>query len=93
MNFYVAVTDYDWFQLHASKSHVDEVVFWRPSPEASFKALRTGEVLLFKINTSSTRRGAGSRGPSTRFLFGELGDVPWIRLSASARLHSSSGSD
>ena len=41
MNFFVAVTDYDWFQLHASKSRVDEVNFWRPSPEASFKALRT----------------------------------------------------
>ena len=32
MKFYVAVTDYDWFQLHASKPHVDEVNFWRPSP-------------------------------------------------------------
>ena len=39
MNFFVAVTDYDWFQLHASKSSVVEVNFWRPSPEASFKAL------------------------------------------------------
>jgi hypothetical protein len=25
MNFFVAVTDYDWFQLHASKSSVVEV--------------------------------------------------------------------
>ena len=25
MNFYVAVTDYDWFLLHASKSRVEEV--------------------------------------------------------------------
>jgi hypothetical protein len=27
MNFFVAVTDYDWFQLHASKSRVDKVNF------------------------------------------------------------------
>jgi len=26
MNFFVAVTDYDWFQLHASKSFVVEVI-------------------------------------------------------------------
>jgi len=50
MNFFVAVTDYDWFQLHASKSSVIEVNFWRPSPEASFKALSVGEMLLFKLH-------------------------------------------
>ena len=27
MNFFVAVTDYDWFQFHASKSRVVEVNF------------------------------------------------------------------
>lgn len=51
MNFFVAVTDYDWFQLHASKPRVVEVNFWRPSPEASFKALHTGEMLLFKLHS------------------------------------------
>ena len=51
MNFFVAVTDYDWFQLHASKSSVVEVNFWRPSPEASFKALKPGEMLLFKLHS------------------------------------------
>jgi hypothetical protein len=33
MNFFVAVTDYDWFVLHASKIRVEEVDFWRPSSE------------------------------------------------------------
>src|SRR5947208_17067570 len=51
MNFFVAVTDYDWFQLHASKSSVVEVNFWRPSPEASFKALKPGELLRFKLHS------------------------------------------
>jgi hypothetical protein len=27
MNFFVAVTDYDWFLLHASKPSVEEVNF------------------------------------------------------------------
>jgi putative restriction endonuclease len=50
MNFFVAVTDYDWFLLHGSKPSVDEVNFWRPSSAASFKALRTGEMMLFKLH-------------------------------------------
>lgn len=51
MNFFVAVTDYDWFQLHASKSRIEEVNFWRPSSEATFKALKTGELFLFKLHS------------------------------------------
>ena len=66
MNFFVAVTDYDWFQLHASKSHVDEVNFWRPSPEASFKALNAGEMLLFKLH--SPRNFIVGGGFFTRFV-------------------------
>lgn len=65
MNFFVAVTDYDWFQLHGSKSHVLEVNFWRPSPEASFKALSAGEMLLFKLH--SPRNFIVGGGFFTRF--------------------------
>src|SRR5262245_56709320 len=50
MNFFVAVTDYDWFQLHAAKASVDEVNFWRPSPDASFKAVQMGEPFLFELH-------------------------------------------
>jgi hypothetical protein len=42
MNFFVAVTDYDWFLLHAAKPHIEEGNFWRPSSAAPFKALRLG---------------------------------------------------
>ena len=66
MNFFVAVTDYDWFQLHASKSDVAEVNFWRPSPEASFKALNAGEMLLFKLH--SPRNFVVGGGFFTRFV-------------------------
>jgi putative restriction endonuclease len=50
MRIFVAVTDGEWFDLHASKTQVDEVNFWRPSPEATFKALQPGELLLFKLH-------------------------------------------
>lgn len=51
MRLFVAVTDNDWFALHASRKHVEEVNFWRPSPEATFKALQPGELLLFKLHS------------------------------------------
>jgi putative restriction endonuclease len=51
MRLFVAVTDYDWFQVHASSSTVEEVNFWQPSPDSSFKALSPGEPLLFKLHS------------------------------------------
>jgi putative restriction endonuclease len=51
MRIFVAVTDSEWFALHASSSRVDEVNFWRPSPGATFKALQASELLLFKLHS------------------------------------------
>lgn len=50
MRLFVAVTDNEWFSLHSAAHRVDEVNFWRPSPEATFKALQPGELLLFKLH-------------------------------------------
>src|SRR5690348_9881663 len=66
MNFFVAVTDYDWFQLHASKDGVEEVNFWRPSSSATFKALSAGEMLLFKLHAPRNFMVGG--GFFTRFV-------------------------
>jgi putative restriction endonuclease len=66
MRLFVAVTDNDWFTLHASKTIVEEVNFWRPSPEATFKALQPGEILLFKLKSPNDSIGGG--GFFTRFL-------------------------
>ncbi len=51
MRIFVAITDQDWFNLHASSVQVDEVNFWRPSPTANFKALQPGELMLFKLHS------------------------------------------
>ena len=51
MRFFVGVTDYDWWKLHASKSAVDEVNFWRPSATVPFRALQPGEPFLFKLHS------------------------------------------
>jgi putative restriction endonuclease len=59
VNFFIGVTDYEWFQLHAAKQNVEEVNFWRPSPDKPFKVLQPGELLLFKLH-SPRNRIAGS---------------------------------
>ncbi len=66
MRLLVAVTDYDWFRLHAAKPSVEEVNFWRPSPTASFKALSIGEPLLFKLH--SPRNFIAGGGFFTKFV-------------------------
>lgn len=45
----VAVTDGDWFKTLRQKPHLGEVNFWAPSPK-NFKALRPGELFLFKLH-------------------------------------------
>lgn len=86
MRIYVAVTDEDWFVLHASKEQVEEVNFWRPSPDATFKALQPAELLLFKLHAPNNFIAGG--GFFTRFLqlpirtawdaFGEGNGVPTL---------------
>ena len=66
MKLYIGITDYDWFSLHASKSFVEEVNFWRPSPSATFKALQPGELFLFKLHAPRNYIVGG--GFFTRFL-------------------------
>jgi putative restriction endonuclease len=51
VRLFVAVTDYDWFQVHAAQSSVEEVNFWQPSPDSVFRALSPGEPLLFKLHS------------------------------------------
>lgn len=66
MQFFVGITDYEWYKLHASKSNVEEVNFWRPSPDAAFRALQTGEPFLFKLH--SPRNFIVGGGFFTKFL-------------------------
>jgi len=52
MRFFVGVTDFDWFRFLASRPGIDEVNFWQPSGGGTgFKALRPGELFLFKLHS------------------------------------------
>jgi putative restriction endonuclease len=48
MNFWLGVTDNDWFDF-LSRAEVDEVNFWQPSGKAPFKGLEPGAPFLFKL--------------------------------------------
>ena len=47
---YVGVTDRKWFDLLCSQPGIDEVNFWQPSGGRNFRAIRPGELFLFKLH-------------------------------------------
>jgi putative restriction endonuclease len=49
INLVVAVTDNDWFEMLRRHLDLSEVNFWAPSA-ANFRALRPGEMFLFKLH-------------------------------------------
>jgi len=51
VNLYVGITDYDWFQFLSAQPSVDEVNFWQPGGRTNFKALKPGELFLFKLHS------------------------------------------
>jgi len=49
INLVIAVTDGDWFEMLRTHPNLSEVNFWAPSA-ANFRALRPGEMFLFKLH-------------------------------------------
>lgn len=47
MKLFVGVTNNDWFRF-LSERKPDEVNFWRPRSQDDFKALKSGDIFLFK---------------------------------------------
>ncbi len=50
INFVIAVTDGSWFKMLRRMPDLDEVNFWAPS-STNFRALRQGELFLFKLHS------------------------------------------
>ena len=50
VQIFVAVTDQSWFDALSAASPLDEVNFWQPSGHRDFRALRAGELFLFKLH-------------------------------------------
>ena len=49
INLVVAVTDWDWFEMLRRQPGLSEVNFWAPS-HTNFRALKPGELFLFKLH-------------------------------------------
>jgi len=48
MDFYIGVTDYDWFSF-LSKRENEDINFWQPSGKTRFNAINPGAPFLFKL--------------------------------------------
>jgi putative restriction endonuclease len=51
MKLYVGVTDNDWYRFLKQLPNIDEINFWQPGGTHLFKALRPGELFLFKLHS------------------------------------------
>lgn len=69
MRLHVALTDWDWYRFLADHPELDQVNFWRPRSKDTFRALRPGEPLLFKLH--APRRAVAGMG-----LFQEFRRLP-----------------
>lgn len=66
MNFYLGVTDNDWYN-HLQAINPDDINFWKPGGNVNFKALKPGEPFLFKLK--SPANAIGGVGFFTKFSF------------------------
>ncbi len=48
---FVGVTDHDWYEFLSSRPELTEVNFWQPGGRTLFKALKPGELFLFKLHS------------------------------------------
>lgn len=60
MKLWIANTDPAWFDFLAKQKELDEVNFWQPSGNANFKAVKSGDLFLFKLK--SPRNAIGGYG-------------------------------
>jgi putative restriction endonuclease len=69
VQLFVAVTDQAWFDALSASAPHDEVNFWQPSGSREFRALRLGELFLFKLHAPNNFIAGGG-------VFGHASNVP-----------------
>jgi len=58
MNFYLAVTDLNWYN-YQSNINPEDVNFWQPGGKTNFKVISPGEPFLFKLKVHNVIGGVG----------------------------------
>jgi putative restriction endonuclease len=56
VNIYIGNTENDWFDFLASKTDVQEINFWKPSP-SNFGAISSGELFAFRLKSPRNKIG------------------------------------
>ena len=69
VQLFVGVTDQSWFDALSASAPHDEVNFWQPSGTREFRALRPGELFLFKLHAPNNFIAGGG-------VFGHASNVP-----------------
>ena len=59
MSVYVYPTDIDWFRFLRSRGPLDEINFWQPGGSTEFRALKPGELFLFRLKSPINRIAGG----------------------------------
>lgn len=59
MSVYVYPTDLAWFRFLRSRSPLDEVNFWQPGGSTEFRALKPGELFLFRLKSPINKIAGG----------------------------------
>lgn len=69
VKIFVGITDGEWFDFLSRQSSLDEVNFWQPGGRSEFRALRPGELFLFKLHSPNNFIVGGG-------LFGHASIIP-----------------
>ena len=69
INLIIAVTDREWFEMLRRQPNLGEVNFWAPHP-ANFRALKQGELFLFKLHAPHNMLVGGG-------IFAYANVLPW----------------
>jgi putative restriction endonuclease len=72
MKLFVGVTNNEWFRFLAERKP-DEVNFWRPRSQMDFKALKPGDLFLFKLHSPLDFIAGGGV-----FLKHDRFPLPWV---------------
>jgi putative restriction endonuclease len=59
MSVYAYPTDLDWFRFLRARSPLDEVNFWQPGGSMEFRALKPGELFLFRLKSPTNKIAGG----------------------------------
>jgi len=88
VNLFIGVTDYKWFAFLSGMPKPEEVNFWQPGGRTTFRALKSGELFLFKLHSPRNFIVGGGVFAHSDIL---LASVAWEAFGISATIDDALG--